>query len=90
MKSVRTEKTIYVVQVYVNKRYINVKETTDLSVAFDKFGAFNRTGDLMSVSSGRSIVDGFTDRATRLVRVPFTGKPVTLRKGRTATEKITA
>jgi hypothetical protein len=90
MKSIPTKKNVYVVQVYVNKRYINVKETTDLSVAFDKFGAFNRTGDLMSVSAGRSVIDGFADRATRLVRVPFAGKPVTLRKGRTAVEKIAA
>lgn len=89
MKSMPTKKTIYVVQVYVNKRYINVKETTDLSVAFDKFGAFNRTGDLMVVSPRRSI-DSFTDRATRLVKVPFAGKPVTLRKGRTVAEKIAA
>jgi hypothetical protein len=84
-------KSTYIVQVYVNKRYITVASGMhSISTAFDKFTAFNRTGDLMSVSTGRSI-DSFADRPTRLVSIPSdTGKTIVLRKGRTAAEKIAA
>jgi len=84
-------KSTYKVQVLVNRRYITItSDTHDISVAFDKFTAFNRTGDLQAVSSGRSI-DTFTDRPTRLISIACgSGKTAVLRKGRTVAEKIAA
>lgn len=86
----------YAVQIFVNRKYVTVAESAKataghLSNVMDKFTAFNRTADLRVVSAGRSIDEGLTDRATRLVRIPADGaKPIVLRKGRTIADKVAA
>lgn len=84
-------KSTYAVQVFVNRRYITVSTvTSDISVAFDKFTSFNRTGDAKFMATGVAI-DSLADRPTRLIStVSTTGKTAVLRKGRTATDKVAA
>lgn len=85
----------YAVQVFDNRRYITLVESEKataghLSNVMDKFIAFNRTGEVRSLGS-TTMVGGYIDKATRLVRFPADGaKPIVLRKGRTTAEKVAA